>query len=118
MVEILVVVTILGILTTIVLTKMSGQSEKARIAATRTTIDNVKMAINQYEIELGKYPVALDELIKEGDEKWPGPFLDQTEIPKDSWGNELKYEILGKRVKLTSAGPDGQLGTPDDLWNK
>ncbi len=118
LVEILVVVAILGILSSIVVMKMTGQAEKARITATRTTIESIKSGIDRYEMELGKYPENLAELVKEGDEKWPGPFLDQTEVPKDQWGREFKYEILGKRVRITSSGPDGQFGSPDDLWNK
>lgn len=118
LVEILVVVAILGILSSIVVMKMTGQTDKARITATRTTIDSVKAGIDRYEMELGKYPENLAELVKEGDDKWPGPFLDQTEVPKDQWGHEFKYEIVGKRVRITSAGPDGQFGSPDDLWNK
>lgn len=116
LVEILVVVLIIGILATIAATKMTGHGEKARIVATRATIDSVRLAIDRYELELGKYPADLHELIIEGDEKWPGPFLDQEDDPKDAWGNLLAYEIRGKRVRVTSAGPDGQMATADDIW--
>ena len=37
----------------------------------------------------------------------------------DPWGQELKYEKQGKkRPLLTSAGPDEEFGTEDDLTNK
>lgn len=118
LIEILLVVSILGILASIVVVKMTNQAGKAKITATRVTIESIKVAIDRYEMELSKYPENLAELVKEGDEKWPGPFLDQQEVPKDQWGQEFKYEIIGKRVRITSAGPDQQMGTADDLWNK
>jgi general secretion pathway protein G len=118
LIEILLVVAILGVLASIVVMSMTGQTEKARITATRITIDSIKSAVDRYEMELGKYPENLAELVKEGDEKWPGPFLDQEEVPRDHWGREFKYEIIGKRVRITSAGPDQQMGTADDLLNK
>ena len=37
---------------------------------------------------------------------------------EDPWGNTLQYEKRGKkRPKITSAGPDGEFGTEDDLTN-
>ena len=43
-----------------------------------------------------------------------------TLLPPDyPWGQELKYEKQGKkRPLLTSAGPDEEFGTEDDLTNK
>jgi general secretion pathway protein G len=116
LIEVLVVVMILGILATIVAVKTSGYGERTRIETTRATIENIKTAISAFEMAVGRWPENLNELVIEGDEKWPGPFLDTEEVPKDAWGNNFKYEILGKRVKITSAAKDGQFGTADDLW--
>ena len=117
LVEILVVVVILGLLATIVTFKTTTYVGKTRVQTTRATIANILTAINAYEMEIGKYPPDLNDLVKEGDEKWPGPFLDSTEVPKDGWGNSFDYKIVGKRVRVTSSGPDGQLGNEDALWN-
>ena len=116
LVEILVVVMILGLLTTIVMVKVSGYTEKTRIETTRASIMSIRTAIDSFELQLSRYPKNLEELVIEGDEKWPGPFLDTEEVPKDAWGNAFKYEILGKRIRVTSAAADGQFGTPDDIW--
>ncbi len=38
--------------------------------------------------------------------------------PVDPWGNELQYELQGKkRPKITSYGPDGEAGGDDDITN-
>ena len=116
LVEIMIVVIIIGILSAVAIGHFAGQTEKARWEATRLTIQSIRGAIDRYEMELGDYPDSLEKLVIEGDENWPGPFLPDEEVPKDAWGNDLKYEITGKRYRVTSPGKDGQLGTKDDLW--
>lgn len=114
--EILLVVAILGILAGIVAIKTVGQADKARRQETWTQIALLKTAISQFEMEVGRLPNDLKELVIKGDDKWPGPFLDADEVPKDGWGNEFKYEYKDKLVRVTSPGKDGQFGTEDDLW--
>jgi general secretion pathway protein G len=116
LIELLLVVGILGVLAAIVVTKTAGQAEKAKRQATWAQADLLKTAIAQFEMDVGRWPTDLKELVVEGDEKWPGPFLDSPEVPKDGWGNEYHFELRGKFVRVTSPGPDGKLGTEDDLW--
>lgn len=116
LVEVLLVVAILGILAAIVAIKTIGQAEKARRQTTWTQADTLKTAIAQFEMEVGRLPNDLNELVFQGDDKWPGPFLDSPEVPKDAWGNDFRMEHKGKLLQVTSPGPDGQFGTADDLW--
>jgi len=116
LIELLLVVAILGILAAVVVTRTAGQAEKAKRQTTWTQADLLKTAIFQFEMEVGRWPADLNELVVEGDEKWPGPFLTSPEVPKDSWGNDFHFEMKGKFVRVTSPGPDGKLGTEDDLW--
>jgi hypothetical protein len=46
---------------------------------------------------------------------WAGPYT--AEVPKDPWGHEYRAALLraNKFIKVTSAGPDGQFDTPDDI---
>ena len=117
LIEILVVIVILGILSTIVVVRTSKYSEQARIQATRATIASIVAAVGSYEMQIGRYPPDLADLVKEGDANWPGPFLETSDVPRDAWGNPFDYTIPGKRVRITSPGPDGVLGSPDDIWN-
>jgi len=116
LIEILVVVAILGILATLVAVRTTGHTENARRQATWAQATTIKLAVSQFEMEVGRTPKNLDELVYQGDENWPGPFLDSETVPKDSWGNDFKMEIKGKLLRVSSAGPDGQFGTEDDLW--
>jgi type II secretion system protein G len=72
LVEILLVVAILGILAGIVAVKTLGQTEKTRRQSTWTQMVNLKTAISQFEMEVGRRPTDLHELVVKGDEKWPG----------------------------------------------
>ncbi len=56
MLELLVVVLIIGILATVATGIYTGETEKARVAATHAMINQLSMAITRYEVDLGAYP--------------------------------------------------------------
>ena len=120
LVEILLVVVIIGILAALVIPKIAGSSERARVTAAGADINGgIKSALGQYEVDNGFYPKSLqDLLVQPGNARnWHGPYLDK--IPVDPWGNPYIYYFPGKHVPgsydLLSAGPDGKEGTDDDI---
>jgi len=113
LIEIMVVVVILGILATIVVSNIKGKTEEAKKNATKTMITNIKLAIGSYEMDNGKTPESLNDLVKA--EKH---YLDQETTPVDSWGHEFKFYTKGDLIKVQSAGPDGVFDTADDLINQ
>jgi general secretion pathway protein G len=126
LVELLLVLTILGILAGLVIPKFSGRTEQARITATQTQIENFGNALDQYEIDCGYYPKGrngLQELISapRNANNWRGPYLKTDSIPLDQWQNAYIYECPGKHnpsgYDLSSAGPDMQANTADDICN-
>lgn len=56
MLELLVVVLIIGILSTIAVTVYVGQVERARVAAAYHTVRSLELAIARYELDVGQYP--------------------------------------------------------------
>lgn len=115
LVELLLVVAILATLATVVAVKFGGQGEQARIAATRTSISNIKTAVEAYEIRMGRYPNSLEDLTVGTDSQ---PALLEKGAISDSWGNPFDFKKTGKYdFKITSPGPDGQMGTEDDITN-
>src|SRR5664280_1880084 len=125
LVELLLVLVILGTLAAIVLPKFTGTTQRSRVTATQTQIATFKTALNAFEVDMGYYPKSLMELIQQprstGAQNWHGPYLDSDAIPKDPWGNEYVYVCPGKHnpssYDVSSAGPDGQMGTDDDICN-
>ena len=115
LVELLLVITILGILAAMVVPKFGGQSESARIATTRTSIANIATAVNTYEVQVGRFPDSLEDLTVETETR--GALLDKGNLA-DAWGNPFQYKKISKfKFEVRSAGPDGQMGNEDDITN-
>ncbi len=115
LVELLLVVTILGILAAVVIPQVVGHDEEARIQATRTSIGAIEQAVNIFAMRHnGKLPDTLDELTISTDDR---PGLLKEGALTDSWGVPFGYSKQGKRFTITSAGPDGDMGTADDITN-
>lgn len=120
LIELMLVVIIIGVLAAMVMPRLVGRSEQARVAAARADINaNIALALDLYEMDNGHYPRELKELRTNpglGD-KWKGPYLKKE--PKDPWGREYKYEPLdeGRNYKLCSYGPD-EGKAEDDFCNE
>lgn len=115
LVEMLVVITILGILAAVAVVNIIGNLEKASITATRTSIANIEKAVQIFAMSHnGKLPDSLDELTVGTDDN---PGIMKPEALIDSWGTPFSYSKRGKTFTITSAGPDGEMGTADDLTN-
>ena len=122
--EIMLVVVIIGILAALVIPKIAGSSERARVTAASADIKGgIKSAIGQYEGDNGFYPKSLQELIVQPSnaKNWHGPYFDPPKLPLDPWGNPYIYYFPGKHnptsYDLLSTGPDGREGTDDDIGN-
>ena len=125
LVELLLVLVILGILAAIVVPKFSGRTESAQKTAALTQISTFATALDAFEIDVGSYPKGSDGLeqlvVSPADTPgWKGPYL-KSNIPNDPWGNPYIYEYPGRvnssGYDITSAGPDKQPGTDDDIVN-
>jgi len=80
LVELLLVLTILGILAAIVVPKFTGRTEQARITAARTQISTFQTALAAYELDNGFFPKALQDLVVQprDAQNWKGPICKAT----------------------------------------
>lgn len=119
LIEIMVVVVIMGILAALVVPKLMGRTDDARIIAARQDISSIMQALKLYKLDNQRYPTTeqgLQALISKPtsgpDAKgWKtGGYLDK--IPKDPWGNPYQYLSPGVKGELDvfSLGADGQTG--------
>jgi|GEM_PF-99607 len=118
LIELMLVVIILGVLAAMVMPRLVGRSEEARIAAAQSDINaNIALALDMFEMDTGVYPEKLEDLMTNPGfgEKWKGPYLKKE--PKDPWGNAYKYERQDKDYKLCSEGPSAEK-SEDDICNK
>jgi general secretion pathway protein G len=125
LVELLLVLAILAILAGIVLPKLSGRTEQAKIAAAKSQIATFGTALDAYEVDNGSYPRGNNGLVslmqKPRDaQSWKGPYM-QKDIPLDPWNHPYIYTCPGKHnpsgYDLMSTGPDGRVGGGDDICN-
>lgn len=114
--ELLVVMVIIGLLAGYVGPKYFAQIGKSETKAARMQIDALKKALDQYRLDMGRYPGAeagLNALtVKPASEsKWQGPYLEKA-VPDDPWGHPYIYRIPGEHGEydLLSYGRDGQAG--------
>lgn len=126
LVEMLLVLVIIGTLAAIVVPRLAGRTEQARITAVQSQIRAFGTALDAFEIDNGYYPKGSDGLnyllVAPRDATgWRGPYLPGNELPLDPWGNAYIYECPGRNnvngYDLSSAGPDGRSGTEDDIAN-
>jgi general secretion pathway protein G len=126
LVEMLMVLTILGILAGLVVPRLASRGDDARNTAAKTQISSFASALDNYEIDNGFYPKGrngLQDLITQPRNalNWKGPYLSSDAIPLDPWKNPYTYECPGKHnpsgYDLSSAGKDGQANTEDDVCN-
>ena len=124
LVEMLLVVTIIGILAALVIPKIVGRSEQARQTAAHADLSAIKTALDAFEVDNGFYPKSIQDLVSppSNARSWRGPYLEK--VPQDPWGNAYVYYFPGKRnsgsYDLLSIGADSKEGTEDDVgnWNK
>jgi len=118
LVEIMLVVVIIGILASVAVVATKGKTKRAAIAATRQTIEAAGTAVDNFEVDCGVFPGSLQDLVTDpGFSGWQGPYFRSGKLPGDGWGNQLSYTKNEEGYKISSAGPDGQPGTGDDLTN-
>jgi len=119
LIELMLVVIIIGVLAAMVMPRLVGRSEQARIAAARADIEsNISLALDLFEMDIGHYPDKLQDLrANPGLEQWKGPYLKKD--PKDPWGREYSYEQQSgeeKDYRLCSKGAD-EAKSEDDICN-
>lgn len=125
LIEVLLVLIILVVIGSIVAPNLFGAKDRADINAAKTQITMLKGAMKMYRLDMGKYPVKLEDLREKPSDdemakKWTEPYLDEP-LGNDPWGNPYQYQAKGKKnpdgYDLWSNGPDGKNGTDDDIGN-
>jgi len=119
LIEIMVVIAIIGILATLIVPKIMGRPDEARVTAAKQDVGTIVQALKLYRLDIGRYPTT-DQGLKALVEKpsaepvpqnWKvGGYLES--LPKDPWGNPYQYSNPGtnSEIDVYSFGADGKLG--------
>jgi general secretion pathway protein G len=117
LIEMLVVVTIIGLFVALVGPKLFKQVDTAKITKAKADMEGLLGALGTYKIDNGNFPTTDQGLaalrVKPADAtQWGGPYTDK-DVPNDPWGHPYLYKFPGDHGDLpdiVSYGADGQPG--------
>jgi general secretion pathway protein G len=117
LVEIMVVIVIIGILAALIVPRVIGRGEEARVVAARHDISALMQALKLYRLDNGRYPSTEQGLqaLAARPQTAPPPqnwkqYVDK--LPRDPWGEPYHYLNPGVRgeIDIFSLGADRQPG--------
>ncbi len=130
LIEIMVVLTLLGIVMTVLAVNVLGRFEEGKVDASVLQMKNLETSLLNYKLKYNRYPSTSEGLnalvnpppMKNG--RTPGAFMDNEGQLTDPWGNPFQYfspSTTGNHdYEIVSFGSDGQTGgagTDADISN-
>jgi len=115
--EILISITILGLLATIVVINVLPAQDQAMVQKARADIATLEQALDAYRMDMREYPsseaglVALTNAPREAEGRYrEGGYIRR--LPDDPWGNPYQYAYPGQQgmIDIFSLGRDGREG--------
>ena len=129
LIEVMVVLLIIGIMASMVAPQILGNQEEAQLKKAAVDIQQMESALEMYKLRNNRFPTTeqgLEALVTAPTidpipRNYPeGGFIKR--LPEDPWGNDYVYVYPGKHNEgsfdVFSKGPDGLLGTEDDISYK
>ena len=119
LIEIMVVVVIMGIMAALIVPKVMGRSDDARIIAAKQDIATLIQALKLYKLDNQQFPTTEQGLQALTSKPTTGPTADGwktggylDKLPKDPWGHPYQYLSPGIKgeIDVFSLGADGQPG--------
>lgn len=120
LIEIMVVLTLIGLVMTILAANFFGLAETQKVKAAGLQMETLKSRLDAYKYEYGKYPTAsegLNVLVNPPPKRngmTPGKFLDNETILTDPWGTPLAYYSPARdgqhAFEIVCMGSDGLPG--------
>lgn len=119
--EIMVVVAIIAILSTVVVLNVAGRTQDAAVARAKQDVQSLSSALQLYKLDNFSYPSTqqgLEALVARPGGNPPAPNWKRyvQKLPNDPWGNPYQYLYPGQRGEFDvySLGADGRPGGEDE----
>ncbi len=128
-IELMVVITIIGILASLVAPKFMGKLETAKVKTTKAQLEMFSTALDSFNMDTGRYPTESEGLkvlwTKSKDIRgYDGPYLPKP-ANEDAWGNPYIYKKTSNDhgYDIISYGKDGKEGGDGkdadlSIWDK
>jgi general secretion pathway protein G len=125
--ELLVVLSIMGLLAAIVGPQVIKYLGSSRSETARVQVKNIAASLQLFRLDAGRYPSqeeGLSALVKQPASvpNWNGPYLPDASAIMDPWGKPYRFQAPGKHGEvdvftLGSDGADGGSGEAKDVGN-
>ena len=125
LVEMLVVITIIGLIMGLIGPRVLNYLGESKVKAAKIQLQSFSSALDLFSLDAGRYPSSaegLEALVRRapGVGAWNGPYLRGGDVPNDPWNHPYVYRAPGQRgaydiVSFGSDGREGGSGTAADL---
>jgi general secretion pathway protein G len=117
LVEMLVVITIIGLIMGLIGPRVLNYLSESKVKAARIQLQSFSSALDLFYLDAGRYPSSsegLGALMQRtpGVAAWNGPYLKGNSLPSDPWNHSYVYRSPGEHgpYEIISYGADGQEG--------
>src|ERR1700682_5342253 len=117
LVEMLVVITIIGMIMALVGPRVLNYLGESKVKTAKIQIQSFASALDLFYLDAGRYPSSAEGvggLVQPagGVTAWNGPYLKGGSVPNDPWGKPYVYRSPAERsaYEIVSYGADGQEG--------
>ena len=117
LVEMLVVITIIGLIMGLIGPRVLNYLNESKVKAAKIQLQSFSSALDLFYLDAGRYPSTSEGLAAlvqrtQGVAAWNGPYLKGGSVPSDPWSHPYVYRAPGERgpFDIMSYGSDGQEG--------
>lgn len=113
--EIIIVIALIGTLVGIIVNRLSGGADQAKVGITDTKAFTLQSKMIQYQLAHdNKFPTTTEglQVLTQGSGGVP---IATEEDLKDGWGNPFDYKLTPKGPLIISMGKDAQPGSPSSI---
>lgn len=117
LVEMLVVITIIGLIMALVGPRVLNYLAESKVKAARIQVESFSSSLDLFYLDNGRYPTTSEGLVALAQrpgaaEAWNGPYVRGGLVPNDPWGHPYIYRSPGEHgtYDIVSYGSDGQQG--------
>jgi general secretion pathway protein G len=118
LIEMLVVLTIIGLIMGLIGPRVLGYLADSRAKAARLQIESFSSSLDLFYLDTARYPTSsegLEALVRRPSDVtvWNGPYLKGGKVPVDPWGNPYQYHAPVEHLppyEVLSFGSDGHEG--------
>jgi general secretion pathway protein G len=112
--EIVVVISLIGVILGVVAAKIMGNKDRASYKLAESHLSTIAGKVDMYQSDTGALPTSLDQLVTapQGVSGWLGPYANAEEL-KDPWQKPLELRAPGANgapFQIVSLGKDGKPG--------